>query len=296
MLASRPRCIFLLTVVGVPTVSQQLLWVCHHCWRSQSSSGMERSCSCPVLQASSWSEHEGSLCQILAVNAFLTQLCQCCTKAWAFPVSEMDPRCRVCSQLLCHDCGVWNIPCCPNYGAHPGYARGFWQTCVSRDPAPLHLAVISTMAMVSFSFLVGIIRVQLCWCALWSLPLCHGTSGGRACGMPTSLPLSSGIPFPSTLPGWSTALLTCMATGLMTSTSTPGRIPLSLWEPLVSAVALDRALQTVWHTILFYLDLGLGHLQLDSAWIQGLEEVEACTSWRKALLLYWWCPRWNNTV
>lgn len=120
------------------------------------------------------------------------------------------------------------------------------------------LAVISTMAMVSFSFLVGITRVQLCWCALWSLPLCHGTSGGRACGMPTSLPLSSGIPFPSTLPGWSTVLLTCMATDLTTSTSTPGRTPLLLWEPLVSVVALGRALQTEWHTPFFTLVLALG--------------------------------------
>lgn len=290
ILAPRPRRVFLLTLGGVPVLSQQLLQVCCCCWSSCSSSGIERSCSCPVLQVPLCSEHRGSLCRLVASVMFLTQLHQCHAKPRAFLVPELDPRCRVCRQL-CASPGVkvlslggllwdwvtavqlqyylllWGFGLSWHFELHlekvtswlwmsemfpvasvmglaqvmPGLSGRALSPEIQRRFSP---AVIPTTVMASFSFPVGITRVRLCWCALWSLLLCRGTFGARACGMPTSLPPSSGTPSPSMSRGWSTVLLTCTAIALTTSTSTPGRTPLSLWEPLVSAVALGTALQT----------------------------------------------------
>ena len=80
----------------------------------------------------------------------------------------------------------------------------------------------------------GTTRSPWCSCASWSPPWCPGTSGGRACGTPTSWPPSSGTPSHSTSPGWSTASPTCTETGPMTSTSVLGRTRSSPWAPSVS--------------------------------------------------------------
>lgn len=277
-LGPRPRWIFLITLGGVPVAALApalgvllLLGLTQQQWYRK-----ELLLCCAAGSHLIWAQTKSLW--TFSSDLFLTELCWCHSKPWAFPAPYLDSRHRLCSQL-CAFPGLkilnlgsllwdWVSAVQLQYFGLSWYFEllleklmsWLWMSemflaaptmgpaqvmpgvsgrAISPEIQPYFTpAIIPTTVMVSFSFPIGITRVRLCWCVLWSLPLYHGTSGARVCGMPTSLPPSYGTPSPSTSPGWSIVLPTCMATALTTSTSTPGRTLLSLWEPLVSAAAL----------------------------------------------------------